>query len=84
MELEKSKKEEKLAVLEDYQAKIVNLQEEILVNTVLTRDERIKLTDKLEMAVRHCYGKISYLNGSYIPQKNDNKDMEEKEHEKII
>lgn len=77
MELDKNKKEEKLAVLESYQAKIVSLQEEILVNTVLTRDERIKLTDKLEMAVRHCYGKISYLNGSYVPPKNDNQGKEE-------
>lgn len=67
--------EEKIKIYEKYQEEITKLEEKILVDNSLTRNERFKLTEKLEIAVRHCTGKISFLDGTYVPpeKNNDNK-----------
>lgn len=67
--------EENIPLIEEMkkcQAEIVALQDKFLLNSVIPRNRRIKLTENLEYAVRYCYGVISYLDGTYKPEDKKN------------
>ena len=40
-------------------------------NTVLDRQQKYKLIEKLDSVINHCKGKIKVLNGSFVPNQNN-------------
>ncbi len=40
-------------------------------NTVLDRQQKYKLIERLDSVINHCKGKIQVLNGSFVPNQNN-------------
>lgn len=60
-----------IAEYEGIQKDVKALQEKVLTNVNLPMNRRIKVTQSLEHVVRHCFGCIGYLNGTYVPKDSD-------------
>lgn len=55
-----------------YTTKIEVLISEVEQNTVLDRQQKYKLIERLDSVINHCKGKVKVLNGSFVPPQNNN------------
>lgn len=55
-----------------YITKIEMLISEVEQNTVLDRQQKYKLIERLYLVINHCKDKVNVLNGSFVPSQNSN------------